>query len=279
VGGYHDLDCRSVEEAVAVRGWLRAGGYAGIIDDEKGLLPLEDFPPHPAAGLFPMMAGAELAELAEDIKAKGLLHDVVVYKAKVLDGRNRQAACKIAGVMPRYRWITDEDLNGSPLDFVLSCNLHRRHLTTEQKRQVIAAVLKADPSRSNRQVAGKVGVNHETVGTVREDLEGRGEIRHVETTTDTKGRKQPVKKRTAPARQAAEEANGQRSPLQLVAPDPGPNPEDGERFTTLDTWNGLSAGERRQLLSPADTCSTPARPRCIIIRKGAGSGSGMSGDN
>lgn len=38
-------------------------------------------PVHPVADLFPMLGADELAELAEDIKQRGLLHPVVLDRA------------------------------------------------------------------------------------------------------------------------------------------------------------------------------------------------------
>jgi hypothetical protein len=43
-------------------------------------------------------------------------------------------------------------------------------------------------------IGAALGVDHKTVANVREDAEQRGEIRHVATVTDTKGRKQPARK-------------------------------------------------------------------------------------
>jgi ParB-like chromosome segregation protein Spo0J len=58
-------------------------------------------PVHPIADLFPMMTDEELANLAADIKANGLIHPVVLDKNGVLlDGRNRDRACQIAGIEP-----------------------------------------------------------------------------------------------------------------------------------------------------------------------------------
>jgi ParB-like chromosome segregation protein Spo0J len=58
---------------------------------------------HPLADLFPMMEPDDLAALADDIKANGLQQPIVVDDAGVLiDGRNRLAACKRAGVEPIY---------------------------------------------------------------------------------------------------------------------------------------------------------------------------------
>jgi len=90
---------------------------------------------HPAAELFPMMHEDELEKLAADIGANGLREPVVLYEGQILDGRNRLRACELAGVEPRF---VEWDGEGSPLAFVLSCNLHRRHLD-ESQRSVIAS--------------------------------------------------------------------------------------------------------------------------------------------
>ena len=92
---------------------------------------------HPACLLFPRLPKDELNALAADIKANGLRNSVVRYKGQVLDGRNRLAACKIAKVKPTFiEW----DGTGSPVEWVISENLIRRHLSASQ-RAVIAADL------------------------------------------------------------------------------------------------------------------------------------------
>jgi hypothetical protein len=85
---------------------------------------------HPVAALFPMLPDDELDDLAEDIRANGLLHPIVLDADGVLiDGRNRLEACRRAGVEPRF-----ERLNGrEPIAFVLSANVARRHLTLGQR--------------------------------------------------------------------------------------------------------------------------------------------------
>lgn len=93
---------------------------------------------HPAANLFPMMPEEEIAELAEDIKRNGQHTAIVLYQGKILDGRNRWEACAIAGVEPRMVTWTGP---GSPTEYVLSLNIHRRHLTPSQRSMIAADAL------------------------------------------------------------------------------------------------------------------------------------------
>ena len=88
--------------------------------------------PHPIADLFPMMTDDELKSLAADIQANGLKEPIVVLDDKILDGRNREKACRIARVEPKTVAFRGKD----PVSFVLSMNLHRRHLTQGQRAAV-----------------------------------------------------------------------------------------------------------------------------------------------
>lgn len=92
---------------------------------------------HPAAALFPMLSGDELQALAADIAANGLRNPIVRYEGAILDGRNRLAACAIAGVEPGYV----EYEGDSPTAYVVSANLQRRHLSTSQRAAIAAEVL------------------------------------------------------------------------------------------------------------------------------------------
>lgn len=88
--------------------------------------------PHPIADLFPMMTDDELKSLAADIKSNGLKEPIVVLDDKILDGRNRERACRIAKVETKTVAFRGKD----PLAFVLSMNLHRRHLTQSQRAAI-----------------------------------------------------------------------------------------------------------------------------------------------
>ena len=89
----------------------------------------------------------------------------------------------------------------SPRAFVISANIHRRHLNADQRRDILAALLKGDPTQSNRQIAETAMVDHKTVGDVREGLEATGEIPQLESTTgaDGKSRKRRTRNTTNPS--------------------------------------------------------------------------------
>ncbi len=87
---------------------------------------------HPAANCFPMMPEPRLTELAADIQRNGLLQPIVIFEGKILDGRNREQACALAGVTPSF-----VDWNGeNPFRFVWSVNSQRRDLDVMQRAAI-----------------------------------------------------------------------------------------------------------------------------------------------
>lgn len=91
---------------------------------------------HPLADIFPLLPETELASLAQDIKTNGLQQPIWLYDSKIIDGRNRYLACLKVGVPPMNRDYKGND----PLGFVVSMNLHRRHLN-ESQRAIVAGKL------------------------------------------------------------------------------------------------------------------------------------------
>ena len=84
-----------------------------------------------------MMSASEYARLKSDIEANGQREDIVVWRGLLIDGRNRLKACEELGIEPQIAELMEET---DPVQYALSHNLHRRHLTTAQ-RAIVAAKL------------------------------------------------------------------------------------------------------------------------------------------
>jgi hypothetical protein len=164
--------------------------------------------------LFPLLPEDELTALAKDIKENRLREKVAVLtkgsRQMVIDGRNRLDALELAGFT-----VVDErgglvksvciDLTkGGDLDlvdpakveaFIISKSIHRRHLAADQKRDLIAKPLKANPERSDRATGKLAKADKNTVAAVREDLEASGEIHQSEMRVSASGQtRKPAKK-------------------------------------------------------------------------------------
>jgi hypothetical protein len=109
-------------------------------------------PIHPAADIFPMLPPDELDALADDIKENGLRVAIILDKeGRVLDGRNRLAACAKAKVEPTF---VTEDID-DPVSFVASLNAKRRNLSPGQKAMAAALAWDLEPDRRKGPKGGK----------------------------------------------------------------------------------------------------------------------------
>jgi ParB-like chromosome segregation protein Spo0J len=112
---------------------------------------------HPAADLFPLLEveSPEFGELVRDIPEHGLLQPIVLHQAKILDDRNRYRACQHAGIEPRFEeWGGD-----SPTAYVISLNVHRRHLTDGQRVAIAVEAMERfeEEAREIQRLAGEHG--------------------------------------------------------------------------------------------------------------------------
>lgn len=92
---------------------------------------------HPICLLLPDMTAEDFASVKDDIAQHGLRHPILLHDGKILDGRHRARACDELGIAGRFEQWSGAD----PLAFVLSENLHRRHLTPGQKAMVAARAI------------------------------------------------------------------------------------------------------------------------------------------
>ena len=113
---------------------------------------------HPLCTLFPRMAGAEFAALVADIKAHGLREPITLHDGMILDGGNRYRACVDAGVAPEFAAFAGDNL----VSFVLSANLHRRHLSEGQQAAIVASAqdwAKAQPAHRPEKAGNVAGLS------------------------------------------------------------------------------------------------------------------------
>lgn len=132
---------------------------------------------HEYANLFPMMSESELTGLVADIKANGLQDPVVIHEGMILDGRNRYKACLEAGVVADTIDYEGDDA----LSYVISHNLHRRHLNESQRAMVASRMAKltsGNPTGSNQYGTPPIGevpkdfsISHQDRKSVAEKLQ------------------------------------------------------------------------------------------------------------
>jgi hypothetical protein len=93
---------------------------------------------HEVANIFPLMQGEEFEIFCQDVKDNGLIEAIWLHPdGRIIDGRNRYRACQEVGVEPSFRTWNGK---GSLVDFVLSLNLHRRHLNSGQRAGIALGV-------------------------------------------------------------------------------------------------------------------------------------------
>jgi len=198
----------------------------------------DTLPIHPAAELFPRMSPNELKALGADIVRNGLTSPIALWRAdpkapeQLLDGRNRLDAIELVTGKPveigAPSLIAGEDFlacnkvitldsKTDPFAYVISANIHRRHLTAEKKRELIAELLKAQPEKSNRQIAETMKASHVTVGAVRTQMESTGQIDQL---TKTVGKDR--KARSKPKRQTVEDFKRDIVAKKAAVPKPPP---------------------------------------------------------
>jgi len=149
------------------------------------------------------MEGEEFDALVADIKANSLNEDIVLYDGMILDGRNRYRACLAAGHSAGYIALRCKSADkvralndATALAYVISKNLCRRHLTPEQKREVLAKLVAAQPEKADRVLAKQAGVDNHQIARARKRAEATGTAVPVDKRVgkDGKARKQPATK-------------------------------------------------------------------------------------
>lgn len=109
---------------------------------------------HECANIFPFMDSNAFDALRSDLRLNGLSSPIVLHDGKILDGRNRYRAMR--QIQPEFSPSSapgsfTKFSGQSPLAFVVSANLHRRHLNESQRAIIAAKLSLANPGKNRHQ--------------------------------------------------------------------------------------------------------------------------------
>ena len=205
--------------------------------------------------VMPRLTPDEYAELEASIVSVGVQVPITVGPdGTIIDGHHRDEIARKHDLhCPR---VTARGDAAMLRGLAFSLNLHRRHLSREQRRELIAASLRSDPQLSNREHARRTGAHKNTVQAVREEAEESGQIAHFSERIDprTGNRSQPA---TQPPRPAPEPLAPGFNPGDLDALNAKPEPATPKRRPITDQardagWELRKAVERLERIADDD---------------------------
>ncbi len=141
---------------------------------------------HPLCTFFPRMFGAEFDALRDDIKENGLKQPIVIYDGMILDGGNRYKACIESGVEPVFIEYDGDNI----ASFVLSMNMHRRHLSQGQYAAIVSSMQNWEQSHPSIKLS-KDGCNVAPLSTVADRAAQSGASRRTQQMADKVAKSDP----------------------------------------------------------------------------------------
>lgn len=87
---------------------------------------------HPLTKSHPLMTEEQYASFKEDIKAKGQLHPVILYRGKIVDGRHRLRALTELGISEIKTDTLPQNLTLKEVEGVVMSSENRRHQSPTQ---------------------------------------------------------------------------------------------------------------------------------------------------
>jgi hypothetical protein len=120
---------------------------------------------HPIAEIFPLLTGQDFEKFKLDIKQQGQREPAVLNADGVLlDGRNRERACNDLGIELQTR-TRRENEGTSDADFIWSVNVHRRHLTGDQRSALVMKFEDAKKAESHERSRQNLKQNSDVAKT------------------------------------------------------------------------------------------------------------------
>jgi len=133
-----------------------------------------DYEIDPLAEFFPLPSDADMRELLEDIRRHGQREPAITRNGKIIDGRSRALACKKLGIRLRTQELPP-DIDA--LDYVISANLKRRHLTAVQRAELGAELLPLFEKRAQDRKRALSGKRQTSKSTGSDASDDRGRAR------------------------------------------------------------------------------------------------------
>lgn len=221
-----------------------------------------EFAIHPAADMFPILDGKDLAGIIASMQREGFRADkpIIVWRDQIIDGRNRLAASKIAGVEPAFKRVSDD---ADPYLEAWAHNGARRDLEPDTKAAIYIKMLAAsDDWQKEREEARRAAdearasaarAQHEAAGGKRLEVAAGPVSRETAPTRPTDVRVQSMyeaeqdRKRDERRKQAAHHPNAERTKIAEAA---GVSPATVARVQALqkaapDKFDAVARGETK----------------------------------
>lgn len=215
--------------------------------------------PHYLATSFPSMSDADFTALVADIKANGQRDPITLYEGMILDGWHRFQACAELDIKPWKEEFSDAD----PVAFVLSRNLHRRHLSASQRAVAVTACHAWQVQGGDRKSKANVSLLLSTAEMAAEAGVSPQTIKDAKTAIKT-GQAADVTAGKISVSKAAEKASGKsRKP----APPPEPEPPDEDQPDIAKEFEVLS-NENDKLQSLVTSLSKTDLAQEVVTWKG-----------
>lgn len=205
---------------------------------------------HPLSGAFPSMSEADVQALAEDIKKNGQRMPAVMFEGKILDGWHRYLACSAVNVKLRTVEFDGED----PVAFVLSQNLHRRHLTSSQRAASIVAA--TNWRKAGRPGKGDAASPFSTVGGMAKAAEVSERTIQRAKAAEEAGLGDAVRKGEVSVDRAAQVAKLPAKQREKALRDPAPKKPSGDAAklqARIEELEGIVERQKEALAELADT--------------------------
>jgi hypothetical protein len=139
----------------------------------------------PSPEIEALWAGTTTAEedaaLEASVTATGPVHAITAdEQGNIIDGHRRYRIYKKHGVKEVFVTVLNDLTDEQKRHLAVSLNAHRRHLTLDQKKEVVRKLLMENPRLSARRLGRLVGMDHHTAQGVKDRMIAGGEIPHLE---------------------------------------------------------------------------------------------------